>query len=390
MNPKDLRSKLDAIKSRDIKPDPASSKASSPLPPQDKALLENGWRKLDDMVYEKVSFSESPLSERISDFLLEDGAAAEDLVFYDTETTGLSGGAGNIAFLIGFGIPEGARIKTVQILLSDFPGEPAFIREISRYITPRKIYVSYNGKCFDSGIIKSRFAMNGLVADFGYQFDLLYPSRRLFKSVIGSCTLGAIEKNILGKTRMVDVPGALVPDLYFDFIRCGDYSSFSGVAEHHREDIESLVLLLSVFENMFRDPHNTLKKDMRGLARQLSVRHPGEAEKALIRGLDEGSFQAAKELGLYYRKLRDYSAACAVWETLWKEKKSVYAGIELAKHLEHRLKNAEMAYAVTAEILSLERIRIKAVYSELLKRHVRLKGKIEKKIQKNQADLHLI
>ncbi len=171
----------------------------SSLPASERALLENGWKKLSDMVYEKLTMCDNPLPENISDFLMMQPAESGRLVFYDTETTGLSGGAGNIVFLIGFGFTEGGKFKTVQLMLTDFPGEPVFLEEVGNYLSPDKIYVSYNGKSFDSNLLKSRFAMNGMRLEFGYQLDLLYPARRLWKNIIGSCSLSDIEGKILKK-----------------------------------------------------------------------------------------------------------------------------------------------------------------------------------------------
>jgi uncharacterized protein len=376
MNPSDLRSKLDAIKKKDKSSQVLHKKETIPL--SEKALLENGWKKLEDMVYEKISWSENPLSDSISDFLMAEGSETSKLVFYDTETTGLSSGAGNIVFLTGFGFVEGDRFKTVQIMLSDFPGEPAFLAAMDQYIRPDRIYVSYNGRSFDANILKSRHAMNGMRVDFGFQLDLLYPSRRLWKNVIGSCSLGDIEKNILMKRRGLDVPGAMVPDLYFEFIKSGNYSSIEAVVSHHLEDIKSLAQLLSIFEKISKDPVKLTKVDRVGLSRQLIERHPNSAVAVLMAGFDEGSYKAAKELGLYYKRNKDYKAAFEVWKRMYTNRQSIFAGIELAKHLEHREKEIKKALLITEEILSFERIRIKSIISELEKRRSRLKNKLKK------------
>ncbi len=381
MNPSDLRSRLDSIKNRE-RPVPAGGLDTHPLPqlpPQEMALLDNGWIMISGMVYEKVSLDDNPLDDKISDFLLAGGAESSRLVFYDCETTGLSGGAGNIVFLIGFGFTEGDKFKTVQIMLTDFPGEPAFLEAAGRYISPDKIYVSYNGKSFDANILKTRHAMNGIRAEFGFQLDLLYPARRLWKNVIGSCTLGDIEKNILGKARTLDVPGFMVPDLYFEFIKSGAYSSIEKVAAHHLEDIISLARLLSCFEKIYENPLRYKKIDRIGLAGLLLMRHPEAAVDVLCAGFDEGSLQAAKELGLYYKRCGSYSAACLVWSRMWEAGQNIFAGIELAKHYEHREKEPAKAFVITEEILSLERIRIRSYLPELETRRGRLEKKLEKR-----------
>lgn len=380
MNPADLRSRLDSIKNRE-RPAPSGGPGKSPLPmlpKAEKALLDNGWIRVSGMVYEKVTLDDNPLDDRISDFLLEGGTESSRLVFYDCETTGLSGGAGNIVFLIGFGFPEGDKFRTVQIMLTDFPGEPAFLDAAGRYISPDKIYVSYNGKSFDANILKTRHAMNGMKAEFGFQLDLLYPARRLWKNVIGSCSLGDIEKNILGKSRTLDVPGFMVPDLYFEFIKHGAYSSIDKVTAHHLEDIKSLAALLFYFEKIYRDPPGCKNVDRTGLAGLLMMRHPEAALDVLCAGFDEGSLQAAKELGFHYKRCGNYSAACLVWMRMWENGRNIFAGVELAKHYEHREKEPAKALTITEEILSLERIRIRPYLPVLEPRRARLVKKLKK------------
>ncbi|MBI9108957.1 MAG: ribonuclease H-like domain-containing protein [Spirochaetales bacterium] len=377
MDLKNLRSRIDTIKKQDRPAAVPAGLDTGPreIPPPEAALLLNGWRRLADMVYEKVTLSENPLQPVISDFLMPEQADTAGLFFYDTETTGL-GGAGNIVFLTGFGFTEGDAFKTVQIMLTDFPGEPAFLEAMKPYISPERIYVSYNGRAFDANILKSRYALNGMRLNFGYQLDLLYPSRRLWRNVIGSCSLGDIEEKILKKERELDVPGAMVPDLYFDFMRSGDYAAIEGVAAHHLEDIKSLAELLSVFEKIAEDPVRLTKVDRTGLASQLTPRHPETAEAVLEAGFKAGSFKAAKELGLLRKRRGDYDAARGIWENLWESRRSIFAGIELAKQLEHREKDIEKAHSLTCELLSLDRIRIKLVIPELERRRVRLELKL--------------
>ena len=406
MNPSDLRSRLDAIKKRDKTSGPDNpskvrnqsdqkknvksrnrkpadrsrdkKKQNEEIPYSEKSLIENGWKKISDMVFEKITYSENNLPDIISDFLLPESSESSRLVFYDTETTGLSGGAGNLIFLTGFGFVENSRFKTVQLLLSDFPGEPAFIETLNHYISPDRIYVSYNGKSFDANLIKTRFAMNGMKTDFGYQLDLLYPSRRLWKNIIGSCSLGDIEREILLKRRTLDVPGAMVPDLYFDFLRTGKYSFIEGVSAHHLEDIISLAQLLAVFEKIFKEPLSFKKSDMSGISSLLMLRHSDAAVSVLQKGMEEGSYQCAKELGLYYKRISDFKAASLIWKGMWEKNKSIFAGIELAKFYEHREKDIEKALDITEIMLSFERIRIRKFIQELDRRKARLEGKAVK------------
>lgn len=374
MNPSDLRSRLDSIKKQNKPAEKPSAERG--ISPAEKALESNGWTRLTEMVYEKVTVSENPLEPEISDFLMPESAEASNLFFYDTETTGL-GGAGNIVFLTGFGFVESNKFKTVQLMVTDFPGEPAFLEAMQPYISPDRIYVSYNGRSFDANMLKGRYGLNGMKIEFGYQLDLLYPARRLWKNVIGSCSLGDIEANILDKQRKLDVPGAMVPDLYFDFIRSGDYSTIAGVAAHHLEDIKSLAGLLSVFERINREPLRITKVDRVGLAAQLLEKQPEAAAGVLKKGFESGSYRAAKEYGLFLKRTGDYTTAAEVWSSLWDGRRSVFAGIELAKHFEHRRHDIKEAHSICCELLSFERIKIRSIIPELEKRRARLERKLE-------------
>ena len=389
MDSEDLRSRLNSIKNKSLANTPKRIKPGDILP-------EHGWSRVDDMVYEKVTVLKNILPEYISNILLSstpyepeynNEIQSSEFIFYDTETTGLSAGAGNMVFLAGFGFvdtTDANNFRIVQLLLSDFPGEPAFLEYMKRYINKNRIYVSYNGRSFDSNILKSRYAMNGIKAEFGYQLDLLYSSRRIWKEIIGSCSLGDIERRVLDKHRALDVPGFMVPDLYFDFMKSGHFDYIEGVIAHHQEDISSLVELLTVHEQLFSDAGDTNDYyDPIGLASLLIDKHPLKAERLLHRSYEKGNGKAGLNLGYMLKKKGSLSEAEDIWTELWEKHKSITAAVELAKYNEHRLHDIEKALQITNDILSLERIRIKHFLPELEKRKKRLELKMKNKAVKN-------
>ena len=338
------------------------------------------------MVYKRKIVLKTALPETISNVLLGDDAdkntPSSGLVFYDTETTGLSAGAGNIVFLAGFGVrdSENETLSITQFFLSDFPGEAAFLQCINEFIRPEKIFVSYNGKAFDANILRSRFALNRLQADFGYQLDLLYSSRRLWRNVIGGCSLGDIEREVLDKRRTMDVPGFMVPDLYFDFIRGGRWESIEPVIEHHLEDISSLAELLAVQENIFSSKSPDIIVDPIGLAGLLAGKKPYSAALMLQQCFKDGNHKAGIELSLQFKRKSQWKDAAEVWIRMWEERKSVFAGIELAKYFEHQARDLDAALEITSSMLDLERFRIVSVLSELDKRKKRLEKKKLKQV----------
>jgi uncharacterized protein YprB with RNaseH-like and TPR domain len=206
-----------------------------------------------------------------------DGATAyEDLLFFDLETTGLSGGAGTLAFLAAFGrlVPaynagESSAAYTLcitQYLLLDYPGEYDFVEallgEFKRNETDCKstdcksavTMVSYNGKSFDSQILKTRCLMNGIMPPEYRHADLLYPSRRLWKRLLPDCSQGTVETNILGIDRSGDIPGALAPEIWFSFLKTGDALPLLGICEHNRRDIAGLAAMFSAMAGIAADP----------------------------------------------------------------------------------------------------------------------------------------
>ena len=201
--------------------------------------------------------------------------AFDDLLFFDLETTGLSGGAGTVAFLAAFGRFAAAgtgkskyapyNLHITQYLLLDYPGESDFIQavlaEFSRDAGHSGItMISYNGKCFDSQILKTRCLMNGLMPPDCRHADLLYPARRLWKRLLPSCSQGTVETHILGIDRTGDTPGALAPDIWFAFLRNGGAGPLLGICEHNCRDISGLAAIFSAMIRIAVNPLAAAKK----------------------------------------------------------------------------------------------------------------------------------
>jgi uncharacterized protein YprB with RNaseH-like and TPR domain len=198
-----------------------------------------------------------------------------ELLFFDLETTGLSGGAGTLAFLAAFGRLEKTgragqktarhKLRITQYLLLDYPGESDFVAallgEFSRGAGPGGVtMVSYNGRCFDSQILKTRCLMNGVAPPEYRHADLLYPARRLWKRLLPNCSQGTIETGVLGIDRTGDIPGAMAPDIWFSFLRNGDAEPLLGICDHNRRDIEGLATIFSVMARIADDPLAAVEK----------------------------------------------------------------------------------------------------------------------------------
>ncbi|MBA3376356.1 MAG: ribonuclease H-like domain-containing protein, partial [Actinobacteria bacterium] len=167
----------------------------------------------------------------------------EDVLFLDTETTGLSGGTGTYVFLLGTAHIEAGELVVRQHLLSDLGAEREYVRMLQSELRGFRACASYNGKCFDLPLLRSRFVMT-LRAEISVDeshLDLLHPARRLWRGRFGSVTLRQIEESVLDDGRVGDIPGALIPDHYFRYLRGGDPRLIGPVLEHNRRDIVSLV-----------------------------------------------------------------------------------------------------------------------------------------------------
>lgn len=184
--------------------------------------------------------------------LLANGAPARlPFVFFDLETTGLSGGAGTLAFLVGCGsFDDAGAFVTRQYLLARGVDERPMLQAVARHLDTAGALVSFNGRSFDAPLLESRFLYHRLGWTAGRlpHVDILHPARRFWRSdnadgQPSSCSLGALERQLLGAHRFDDVPGFEAPSRYFHFVRSGDARPLSGVLEHNRLDLLSLAAL---------------------------------------------------------------------------------------------------------------------------------------------------
>ena len=287
----------------------------------------------------------------------------EALVFFDLETTGLSGGAGTVAFLAAFGRfvmapPAPPRLRIEQYLLLDYPGEYDFLQALLPHLTGNgpPVVVTYNGKTFDAPLLTTRCRMNGLEPPEFAHADLLHPARRLWKRLLPSCSQSVIETSILGLDRTGDMPGAMAPEMWFSFLRNGESQGLLDVCAHNARDILGLAHLFALTAAIALDPVKAAavcSYDMEALAlrwRRL-IRRPGgnwgEAEAAAGQALLEAAIT------------RDYPPAG-------------YAAYRaLAVDAEWRQDDIPSALAYTQAALSLEGLR-PAAHQDLSRRRERL------------------
>jgi uncharacterized protein YprB with RNaseH-like and TPR domain len=320
-------------------------------------LIAENWQRKSKYVFVKRHCFENPFieilnSSKLNSYFLKASGNAfplSSVLFFDIETTGLSGGAGNMIFLIGLGWFKNENLHIEQVFLNDFPGEPDFIRYLLSFFSLEKLYVSYNGKGFDSHILRNRCLLNGCNLQILHQLDLLYFARRFWRKMTTSCSLNAIEREIMGIKRTVDIPGYEVPQTYLDYLNKQDAGLMPLVFEHNLQDIVSLAKLLFIVERIIVFDDSLVEYDPVGKGLFFMENNPGKALVCLKRAFKNGDMKAGKLLGDHYKRRRNWQEALDIWSVMCK-KKSVYAYLELAKYYEHREKNLKKALYWTQEL----------------------------------------
>ncbi|MDZ7288303.1 MAG: ribonuclease H-like domain-containing protein [candidate division KSB1 bacterium] len=271
-------------------------------------------------------------------------------LFLDTETTGLAGGTGTVAFLLGAGCFEGEEFVVRQYFLRQPCEEVAMLKRLQTLMEECKGLVTFNGKSFDIPLLRTRAVLHRLPVDFDRvpHFDVLHAARRLWKECVESCSLGELENNVLQLRRSQDIPGALIPQIYFDFLRYGDATQLPEVFAHNRQDIVSMATLLVRIAQLVQYP-------MRGLG--AAVISPQELRRVAVLYRQLGNFAASARLfeellqqlrstpnledhlalGLCYKSQRRYDKANQIWrEVIDRQPFHPLPYIELAKYFEHR------------------------------------------------------
>ncbi|HEX2522413.1 MAG TPA: ribonuclease H-like domain-containing protein, partial [Terriglobia bacterium] len=167
------------------------------------------------------------------------------VVFLDTETTGLSGGTGTVAFLVGVGRWSASGFTVEQYWMRDYNEERAVLLALRESLEDAEVLVTFNGKAFDIPLLQSRFvlARQRWPLAGAVHLDLLHPARRIWKLRLGVCSLANLESQILGIERENDIPGHLIPQVYFRYVRTRNPQGIGSILRHNRQDIETLARL---------------------------------------------------------------------------------------------------------------------------------------------------
>jgi len=282
-------------------------------------------------------------------------------LFLDTETTGLAGGTGTYAFLIGLAWWDAGGLQVEQSFMRDFTEEYSLLQELAVRITERPVLLTFNGKSFDWPLLENRFAMTRSIAvpKLAAHLDLLHPARALWKLRLGSVRLIELERRVLDRERLGwhrrdDVDSALIPEHYFGYLRGGPAAPLAGVVRHNQMDLRGLAALFGKINAMLSQSADLLEEneslDLFGLSRFFERR--GDSKRAQIAcaqalaiGLPgDVRVRAQKELAMMAKRRGEHERAAAIWEEMVRDsQEEVHACEQLAIHYERRAKDLRRA-----------------------------------------------
>lgn len=284
--------------------------------------------------------------------LLAGTACSGRLLFVDLETTGLAGGAGSYAFLVGCGWFGNGRFHVRQFLLSSFASERVLLEAVRDVAGDVDAVVTYNGKTFDLPLIETRYALNRLTTPFAEMphVDMLHHARRLWHAADEGHRLCSLESSLLGHDRQGDVPGFEIPARYFHFVHTGDARPLGAVLEHNRLDLLSLALLTARAAQLLEDGATgaATAREAYGMGRLYERSGmTADALACFTRAAEMDTSVRAESLhahAVLLRRLRRYDAAATVWQQLLEiaecpSRLEREAAEALAVHHEHRLRS---------------------------------------------------
>jgi uncharacterized protein YprB with RNaseH-like and TPR domain len=292
-------------------------------------------------------------------------------LFLDTETTGLAGGTGTYAFLIGLAWWDAGALQVEQFFMRDFGEEHAILHEVAARLAERPVLVTFNGKSFDWPLLENRFTMTRSipVPRLAAHLDLLHPARALWKLRLGSVRLVELERHVLdartlGWRREEDVLASLIPQHYFDYLRGGPAEPLAAVVRHNQMDLRGLAALVGKIDALLNSESGAAAEslDLFGLSRYLQRRGDSHrAHSACTQAIDLGlpkeyDRQARRELALLAKRRGEHEQAAKLWHELAvDETAGIYACVQLAIHYERRGKRLETALEFAR--LALAKIR---------------------------------
>jgi uncharacterized protein len=327
-------------------------------------------------------------------FASTSGTKASDILFLDTETTGLDRGTGTHVFLVGIGFYNDDRFQVQQHFLRDLHEEASLLCALEQIISEFSVLVTFNGRGFDWPLISNRFILHGYrdIPELAH-WDLLTSSRRVWRNRLRDCSLGNLERELLAVQRYGDVPGYLIPSLYFDYLRSRDARPLRPIFSHNHEDIVSLARLADLLLSAENDPCQTLIHPIDQLSYGLWLLSGGDLEQAeqlILPNLEHDAidldlrYRGYKSLADLHKRRGRWPVAMELWEEMRRQQwitseQTLYPLVELAKVFEHRLRDYLSAIRLVEQALNLADIHgWRSEHASLIHRYARLQRRLSK------------
>ena len=281
------------------------------------------------------------------------------ILFLDTETTGLSGGSGTVAFEIGLGMLGREGLAITQHVMRDYPEERYMLEKVDQALRECDVICTFNGRTFDLPLLRTRFIMNRLnpSALDRPHIDLLPIARRVYKLRLSSCRLSRLETEVLGLPRENDLPGSEAPERFFRFLKTGAFALLEDVLTHNEQDVASMLLLLSHLCMTYTQPEQiSFSEDLFSVGSALEKEHHAPESRRFFRLVPSGRMHADSQLRLAASHRREGSRdrAKAIYQGMIERREGgVEPYIALAKHYEHVEKDLDKALDMTRRALLL-------------------------------------
>jgi uncharacterized protein len=293
----------------------------------------------------------------------EEIADPEQWLFLDTETTGLAGGSGTYAFLVGIAWWEGGGLEIEQFFMREYSEERALLFALQDRIAGHPVLVTFNGKSFDWPLLETRYRMSRKISvpTPRAHLDFLHPARNLWRLRLGSVRLSELERHVLGWDRGTDLLSGLIPQIYFDYLRGGPPERLVPVLNHNQMDLRGLAALSSRILSLLSDAENLGRDGLElfGVSRICEKR--GEHtrartlyEKAIASVLPTETDRAARRsLARLAKRQGDFDLACELWKDAVGNSRHGYEAYEqLAIYYEHKARDSEQALGVVRQAIN--------------------------------------
>lgn len=296
----------------------------------------------------------------------EEALDADNWLFLDTETTGLAGGTGTYAFLVGLAWWDAGGLEIEQFFMREHSEEHSLLVALAERMAERRVLVTFNGKSFDWPLLETRFRMTRsirLPAPRAH-LDLLHPARHLWRMRLGSVRLAELERHVLRFDRGPDVMSELIPQIYFDYLRGGSPEPLVPVFRHNQMDLRGLAALSSRIFSLLAEPEARGEDGLELFGVSRICERRGEAararrlyERSLAAELPAEAGRAARRsLACLVRREGDFEVAARLWrELLGNSREGLEAYEQLAIFYEHHAREPHRAASLAREALALLR-----------------------------------